>query len=577
MIKVNRRLDPYRWRVGFVLVLIVASTISSSVPPIMAGKIIDYAIPNKDVSILSFLTLGILIMRGLQRAFFASSQYMISLIILKVSRDLRLDMFRSLLRTNTSFFTTTQRGDILQRCIDDAEALQVFSQETLPQFIQELFSAVFAFIIILWLCWPLALLSVVICILYLFPLGYFGKLKRRLSTELSQQNAVVQQLLQENIESIRLIKTFGTEEIEYQRVYKEQEKWAQLVFRRYVTDNLFRTFPRMFDALAPALVFIVVGWQIFHGALTIGIIITIVGLLPSINAPIRSSSATFMALKEVSARLERVLEYLELPAEPGLAVNLQKIQNIQGNIEFRNVIVDTERGRVLDAVSFSIQPGEHVALVGISGSGKSTIIRLLTRFIEPTAGSISIDGYPLCNMDASDLRQRLGIVAQENFLFNESILNNIRYGHNISQDDIERLSEEIGSHSFIITLTGGYATLVGERGVVLSGGQKQYISILRALVNNPDVLLLDEATSALDQPSEAQIYRTIRKLAAGRTCIFVTHRLQTVVNADRIIVLHRGQLVEEGNHFDLLKREGLYAQLWQSQAKEGVLIDEYTV
>ena len=549
MWEIIRRLTSFRGAGLLLVVLTAGAGVLGALPPLLIGRIIDEALPDANVRQLALLAGGVLGALVAVEVLMALRQYVASGIVLQLNRNLRLDVYRSVLKTQVEFLKTTPRGDILQRCVDDAESLQSFSLDTLPTSLQELISAVVAVGVIARIYWPLGILGALVYSLYLLPVRYFGNLQRQVVADLRNQNALLHQVLQENLETVRLIKTFGAEEREYQRVQSLQHRWAELVLRRYVTENMFRNFPRVLDALAPALVFALGGWQVFAGRLTVGDLVTITGLLPAVNAPLRSFSATFLALKDVGARLERVVEYLALPVESGQRGSLKPVEQIQGHIEFHHVSYHSVRGTVLSDVSFTIQPGEHVAIVGRSGAGKSTILQLIVRLLEPSSGTITIDGQPLAELDAASLRGRIGIVPQEPVIFNTTIAENLRYvGRNESETEVAQVAHLTGADDFISALENGYETVVGEKGVTLSGGQRQRLAICRALLGKPDVLILDEVLSVGDakfrKKSEKRILDMFDK---GATVLFVSHVTEQVMAiCDRAIILDKGRLVANG-------------------------------
>ncbi len=575
------RLRIFRWQIVFAFLFTSGSALAGVVTPILTGRIIDGVLQHANIKLIFGLAIGIFISMICQELFGQLRLYLLSIVALRFTRQLRIDVFRSLLHTRFQFFNVTPKGDILQRSLDDTQAFQSFSLVTVPQFAQELILAILSFIAIISIYWPLGAIGVIIYTLYLLPVKYFGNVQRAASMDLTILNSNLKQIILEKLESLRLIKTFGNEEKEYEQVSREQEKWLLLVRRRYVTDNFFRNLPRILDALAPALVFAIGGWKVFSGDLTVGNLVTITGFLPAVNAPIRSFSSTFLSFKDIGSRLERVYEFLNLQIEPGRLPNLKKLNHINGEIKFENVSYQTNSRDVLMNVSFTIKTGEFIALVGPSGSGKSTVIKLLSRMIEPTSGSIKLDGHALQELDAQALRQHMGIVTQDTFLFNDSILNNLCYESHASFEEIKETMSLIGLGKFLEQVSNGYNFMVGEKGDNLSGGQRQRIGIARTLLRRADILLLDEVTSALDNENEAMVMSAIKELKKDRTCLFIAHRLETIKNADRILVFDKGLLVEEGTHEYLISKKGLYFRLWNASLmdpmEEGEKITHETI
>lgn len=561
--EVLKRLKDYKWMITLMILSTFGSAIAGTINPLLVGKIIDEAIANGDTTQLLILVAETVALLILIELLSASRRYIISTVVMLFTRRLRLNVLQSLLRTNSSFFYRQSKGEIIQRCIDDTKAFQTFSLETLPSFFYELILAVFSVIAVFSIYWPLGIFGILVYFLYLFPVRYYGNKQRVSSLNLTEHEAKIKQSLLWKLQSIRLIKTFGTQEREFGEFQNQQEKWAELVHQRYADENKFRNFPRILDALAPALVFGIGGWQVFKGSLSIGDLVAITRLLPAINAPIRSFSTTFLAFKGIGVKLERVMEYLNLPVEPGQKEGLKKIERVTGNIKFENVSLSSKTGTILNDVSFCIKPGEHIALVGPSGSGKSTILRLLTRMIEADSGKIYIDNIPLNEIHSSSLRKRIGTVDQSTFLFNDSVKSNLNYVNQVPDSEMLDISKAIEADPFVRNLSDGYDTVLGENGKNLSGGQRQRLGIVRALIGGYDILLLDEATAALDTETEFKVHTSIRSIMKGRTCIFVAHRLETVTDLDRILVIDNGRIVEEGTHESLVSKRGLYSELWK--------------
>ncbi|KAA6470416.1 ABC transporter ATP-binding protein [Bacillus cereus] len=378
-----------------------------------------------------------------------------------------------------------------------------------------------------------------------------------------EHKTMVRQKTLENLELFKLIKILGYEEREKERVGSLHAKWSDLIRKYYITSNMFRNFPRVLDALAPALVFLVGGWKVFTNEMTIGDLVIVTGYLPAINAPIRSFSTTFLAIKDIDNRLERVTDIIDFPKNTNIKEEA-KYHAVKGEIKFHNVTVEKERGIILNNVSFSIKKGEHVALVGVSGSGKSSILKLITKLYEPTKGNIYLDGKLISDLPTSSIKQQIGFVSQDTFLFNDSLYKNLTYIKESNLDQMKTILKELDLEE-LYKRDGGFEIIVGEKGLSLSGGQRQRVGIARALLSNPNVLLLDEATSALDPESEKKVTEIIQQKFRHKTTISVAHRLETVVQADKILVFKAGNLVESGRHDDLLEYDGEYKKLWDSR------------
>jgi ABC-type multidrug transport system fused ATPase/permease subunit len=405
------------------------------------------------------------------------------------------------------------------------------------------------------------------------PVHIFGTKRGSVRQQLIRHNALIRQSLLEKLESYKQIKIFGIERKEHEQFSKEQKQWAELTFQENLLTDAFKGFPRIPDSLAPALVFLFVGWQVAAGQATIGELMTVIAFIPAINNPVRLFFMLYITFADIRIRIRGIMEYIQLAEEPGRRDGLLQPADLRNRtISFQDVSVDGNHGPLLKNLTFSIAPGEYVSIVGPSGSGKSTLLKLLTRLQEPSSGEILIGETPLCIMDATCLRQRIGYMTQEGFIFNASLRSNLTYLQpDAPQTLIDGWMQALGAADIVTKLPHGYDTLLGDRGSVLSGGQRQLIGLARTMLKQPDIVLLDEVTSALDQASEAIVYDALNKYteAAGLTRIAVTHRLQAAVHADRILVVQHGELVEQGTHEALLSLPaGLYARLWHSQLME---------
>lgn len=553
------------------LLTIIAAVFTSMVPSIV-GKIVDVVLADSDMHNLAGYAARLFVILVISNIFVAVRQYLSSSVTTKFTNGLSKELFDKILRTKYSFFMDTKHGDILQRMTKDVRALENFELDIIPNFCYEVVLAILAMVSVMRIYWPLGIIGIVIYSMYLFPTRYMGGKLKRKSGELRNQSALLKQMVVEKVKAIEQIRIYGNEEEEGAQIREEQIRWGKLLQSKYMIDQTYRTFPRVLDALIPALVFLIGGWQFFIGNLTIGNLVAITGYLPYVNSPIKSFASTFFSLKDVAVQMEKVAEYLELPVEEGMADGMKHVPSIGGKIEFRDVSVVNKRGTILNHVSFIVRPGESLALVGPTGSGKSTVLKLIIRLIEPTSGGIYIDDKPLSQLNAADIRRRTGNLIQDTFLFDDSIENNLRYiNKSASRAEKEELIEKVGLKEVIEELPEGYNSRVGENGAALSGGQKQRLGIVRALLKDMDILLMDEATSALDMHNEMAVHNLIRENTEHKTCIYAAHRLETVVKADKILVFQAGKAVEGGTHEELLKKDGYYSRLWGdiNQEKEG--------
>ncbi|EIT84261.1 xenobiotic-transporting ATPase [Fictibacillus macauensis ZFHKF-1] len=561
---------PVLWRVeliprfkafrGKMLLLCLLTTIGAglaTVPPLLIGTIVDELSGETHSFSLSQLCVSLFFIIILCELVSVSRQYFAAVLSLDIVSKLRTDMLEVLPRKDLAFYSTTPRGEILQWFTDDLQEVQRFSLETVPQFLYETVLAIGGLCIIAYIYWPFLFIVVAIYVMYIGPLHYFGSIQRKTSAKLSHHKAMLRQKSLQNFEAMKQIKLLGTEEKEREGVEQLHTQWAKLLQARYQTMNRFKNFPRVLDALAPALLFAVGGWQVFAGELTIGDLVIVTGYVTTLNAPLRSYSATFLGMKDIEKRLVNIARWLAGKNKE----DDRLFPPLRGNIEFRNVWYEVEQKPILKNVSFTIHAGEHVAIVGLSGSGKSTVLRLLAKLFERYSGEITIDSFDLKQYTYRSTN--IGFVTQSPFLFNGTIDDNLKWMYRTSIDERETLLRDLNVSKDIMLQNE-----VGENGSLLSGGQKQRIAVARTILSQPDFVLLDEVTSSLDRTNEVNVMNALTRAFQHKTMLFIAHKLETVVYAQRILVFHEGELVEEGTHEQLVERDGHYRMLWEHASVE---------
>lgn len=490
------------------------------------------------------------------------SMYYIKWVGHKVVNDLRVALFDRIQALSVYYFSRQKAGELISRTSNDTMMVERAVSNVLGDLVRQPFVFVFLVGVIIWLEPLLAFLSLVVFPVCLIPVIQFGKRVRRNSREAQSKLADIVSILQESIAGVRVVKAFGMESYEQQRFTDRCDQ----VFRRLMKVARARA------AIEPVIVEIsIVGISLIliYAHLTnmaMETFFTFAIALVALYDPVKRISKIHLAIQQSSAAAERIFEVLdETITVPDLA-NAQPLDEPVRQIDFESVSFAYESEPVLTDINFSVRPGECIAFVGSSGSGKTTLVSLLPRFFDPSAGAVKINGRDIREFTLQSLRQQMGLVTQDTFLFNDTIAHNIAYGRkDASQADIEEAARRAHAHDFITALPEGYNTIAGDRGVRLSGGQCQRLAIARALLRNPPIMILDEATSALDTESERLVQAALDDLMANRTVFAIAHRLSTIQHADRIVVLDKGRIAEIGTHAELLQQGGLYKYLYDLQ------------
>lgn len=518
------------------------------------------------VRLMALLFLGILILGFLSNF---CQVYLIQYTGQKFMFDLRMRLFSHLQRLSVSFFDKNPVGRLVTRVSNDVEVLSEMFSSVLITFFKDIFMLLGIVIILLRLNVRLALVSFTLIPLIIFVTMYFRIKVRDAFRLVRLRIAKINASLQENISGIRVVQMFTREMENNRRFSKINHDYFLANMRQIVIFAIFRPLIEIVSASAVALIIWYGGGQVLLEAISLGTLVAFLSYVQMFFQPIRDLSEKFNTLQAAMASSERIFLLMDTKdsiSEPSEPV---KMKTIRGEVEFKNVWFSYGAEDVLKDVSFKVKPGESIAIVGATGAGKTSMINLLERFYDVREGSISIDGVDIRRLSKSDLRSKIGLVMQDVFLFAGDIKNNIRLGNTVITDEqISKAAQYANASTFIKRLKDGYSTEVKERGITLSAGQRQLLSFARALAFEPPILVLDEATSNIDTETESLIQDALRYLMKGRTSIIIAHRLSTIQRVNRIIVLHRGEIVEEGTHQELLKKRGIYYRLYQLQYKK---------
>lgn len=535
--------------------------------PFVIKDMVDQVLSEKNTTMLNWIVLSIVVVFVIRGIAYYGQSYLMNYVGQRVIIDIRKAVFEKLQRLSMSFYDKHKTGTIMSYVTNDVSALQSAMVENVVEMITETVILVASIVMMIYLDWKLFLVTFCTFPIVLWFIDNFGKRIRKSGSRIQEVTADITSVLQEVASSPRVIKSFVREDYEIDRFDKENlnnfranMKYAQL------SSTLTPTI-EFVAAVGVSIILWYGGNSVINGSITAGSLVAFLTYAVNISNPIKRLSRVIGNIQKALAAAQRVFDVLDLPEDIKNAPDAKALPKVKGDVRFNDVsFAYNENEEVLSHVSFEVKPGEMVAFVGPSGAGKSTVASLLPRFYDAINGSITIDGQDIRKVTLDSLREQVGIVPQETVLFNGSVYDNILYGRlDATREEVEAAAKAANAHDFIMQLPDGYETMLGDRGMNISGGQRQRISIARAILKNPQILILDEATSALDTESERVVQEALDRLMVGRTSFVIAHRLSTIKNADKIMVLEKGQLIEQGNHDELMAMDGLYAHLYKIQ------------
>jgi ATP-binding cassette, subfamily B, bacterial MsbA len=511
--------------------------------------------------------LGLVVVQGLCSI---GHSYLIAWVSQHVVADFRTHLFAHLQALSVSFFAKRRTGEVMSRLMNDVTVIQNVVTETPIESAKQSVTFVGGVAFLLVMNWRLCLLILLLLPLLVLVAKFFGKRLKALSTSIQDRTASISTLIEEVIAGIRVVKSFVQTAREERRFVGQVQAALTLALRRAAVMAVFVPVITLLTFAAAAAVLWYGGRQVIEGAVTPGDLFAFVLFAGILIGPFGSAARVFAQIKEAQGAMQRVFEILDTQPEVADAPTAIELPLLSGAIQVTGVsFFYDSRHPVLSDISFEAAPGELIAIVGPTGAGKTTILNLLHRFYDPTEGAITFDGYDLRQVTLESLYRQIALVPQETILFGGTILENIRYGReDATEQEVFEASKAAHAHEFITAFPDGYRTIVGEKGINLSGGQRQRLAIARAILKNPRLLLLDEATSSLDTESERLVQEALDRLMVDRTTFVVAHRLTTIQRADRILVINKGRLVEEGTHASLMEGKGLYHYLYTLRLAE---------
>lgn len=570
--RIGSYLKPYWLQFLLVFIAIAASSVVGLFPSIITGRIVDEALVGTDMSLLiKLICLAFITLAGSQVIGVLES-YISAWISQQIIYDMRNEMYRHLQYMAHSFFTTEKQGDIITRMNSDISGVSSVVSGTLTSIVSNILTVATTLVALFSMSWQLAIVGICIIPLLILPTRSAGRTRYELATKSQEKNDEMNELVNEtlSVSGSLLIKLFTREKAEYARFEKINGEVSRLSLKEQRSGKWFRVIMGMFTQIGPLLIYFAGGYLIISRgdtSLTVGTITATVSLINRLYRPVESLLNVQVDFTRSLALFSRIFDYLD--KERGIANCAHPVRPRLGmkDITFEKVGFSYTPGvPILKDLSFTVPGGKMYAIVGPSGSGKSTIINLIPRLYDVDEGSVKIDNIDVRNIELAYLRSQIGVVTQEAYLFNGTIKDNLRFARAIASDeDIVNACKTANIHDVIMSFPDGYDTVVGNRGLKLSGGEKQRLSLARVILKDPRILILDEATSALDSISESSIQSAMESLLQGRTSIVIAHRLSTILKADGILVVDKGRIVEQGTHHELLEQDGLYRQLYETQ------------
>ncbi len=568
--KIYKRMFQYvkpHWRrLSIAMICMTGTAASTAASAYLIKPVLDDIFMNKRMDMLKILSLVVLLMFILKGVCAWGNSYLMNHVGQRIIARLRQQLYDHIQSLSLSFFDKTPTGVLMSRITNDVTQIQGAVSDAITGLLKDSFSIVGLLAVVFYRDWKLASMAVLILPLAFYPIVKFGKMLRRISTKSQQSIGDLSVILHETFSGARIVKAFGMEEYEKARFAGENLKFMDYTMKSVAVRALSSPVMEFLGGLGIVFIIWYGGYNVIMGVSTPGNFFSFMAALLMLYEPVKRLSNTNNTLQQGVAAGYRVFDILDtqpdIQDKPGAVV----LPPIKRGIALKGVHFRYGDEPVLTDINLEVPAGKIVALVGVSGSGKTTLVNLIPRFYEVTRGAVLIDGIDIRDVTIASLRSQIGIVTQQSILFNDTVRNNIAYGSiEKSETEIMAAARAANAYDFIMKMPKGFDTLIGEQGMLLSGGERQRICIARALLKNAPILILDEATSSLDSESELEVQKALENLMEGRTTLVIAHRLSTIKNADLIVALANGRILEKGRHEDLLRENGEYRRLYELQ------------